>query len=430
MIPPESSLTARQYHRRTATRGNDCRRLAAGRGEVGAWYPRLVRSFLRRSRPTATAWGSIAVGLGVLQHVSARVTRGPGYRWGTWLGAKNYLDGWVQFDGWEYLNIAKDGYWYRPAARAPVVFFPLYAMAIRLVDRMVGEPIVSGVLVSAAAGLTAAVLYRLWLDKGGVAATDRPWALAVFLVYPYGWYLYGPDLLRCDVRRPGHRRVSPRGVRSPSVGGVGRGPGNRHPPDRPGTGSGIAGAGTGTERRTGRRPAPRRAQRRLHGLPASAYRPESTVRSCTVRLAWPLAALGGVAAYSAYLGVRWGNPLLWATSHSEYSGSGPKTWFKAGFVARWLSWDDPVYTLTITAQALILLGVFLTAPSVGRRFGWGYATFVVCLGAIPSFSSRDFLGVGRYLLAAFPTAALVGELLAGRRVARVAWVPPAVSPSS
>ena len=375
-------------------------------------------SILRRSRGTAAAWTAIATVLVVLQHVSARVTRDSDYQWGVWKGVKNYVGGWAQFDGLEYLHIAQDGYWYRPASRAPVVFFPLYALVIRALDQMINEPVVTGVVVSAIAGLTAALLYRRWLDVAGVAAKDRHWALAVFLIYPYGWYLYGAIysdglfvalvigallLVEAD-------RLAWAGV----VGALATA-------TRPTGMALVAALAVLTLERNGvlitvARPTWPGWVTRL-GIPTGIDKSK-----LTRRMAWPLVSIAGVVSYSVYLGIRWGNPLLWATSQSEYSGSGPKTWLKAGFIARWIEWDDPVYTLTITAQALILLGVFVTAPMVGRRFGWGYATLVVSLGIIPCFSSRDFLGVGRYVLAAFPTAALVGERLANRRVARVAWV--------
>lgn len=374
-------------------------------------------SFRRRYLGTALAWSAIGLVLVVAQHVSNRVTRG-GYRFGAWTGLAPYFDGWAQFDGFEYLNIAADGYWYRPGQRAPIVFFPLFALIIRAVETVVDEPIVAGVLVSAVAGLVGTLLYRRWLDVVGVTAIARPWALAVLLVYPYGWYRYGPiysDALFAALVVGAFLLVE--SDRLPTAALVGA----LATATRP-TGLALVPAllVLAAERRGVLTFVPRPrwpAWLRSQGLPSGIDRARWS-RRCW----WPVAALAGVGAYSAYLGVRFGDPFIWATSQAEYSGSGPKTWFKAGFVARWLEWDDPVYTLTITAQALILLGVLLTAPAVGRRFGWGYATFVVCLGLIPSFSSRDFLGVGRYLMAAFPTAALVGEWMVDRRVTRVVWL--------
>ena len=172
--------------------------------------------------------------------------------------------------------------------------------------------------------------YRRWLDVVAVDAEVRPWALAMLLLYPYGWFLYGP-------------------VYSDST---------------------------------------------FLLLVLVAFLAVEADRL-------PVAAL--------------------AAAQSEYHSTLPKWLVKAGLPERWATWDDPIYTLTITVQALIMLGVFLTAPAVGRRFGWGYATFVMVLAAIPTVGSIDYLGAGRYMLAAFPTMALVAERLAGRPRLRWVW---------
>ena len=66
-------------------------------------------------------------------------------------------------------------------------------------------------------------------------------------------------------------------------------------------------------------------------------------------------------------------------------------------------------------------------PAVARRFGWGYAGYVLVVMGIPLLGTKDFMSCGRYLLAAFPVFAVVGLGLAepghadpGRRVAPAA----------
>jgi hypothetical protein len=72
----------------------------------------------------------------------------------------------------------------------------------------------------------------------------------------------------------------------------------------------------------------------------------------------------------------------------------------------------------------VLSVVFLAAvPAVKRRFGAGYAVFVFAAVVIPSTSSGDFMGVGRYLLLAFPVFAVAGSALAERTWARNAVIP-------
>ena len=73
-------------------------------------------------------------------------------------------------------------------------------------------------------------------------------------------------------------------------------------------------------------------------------------------------------------------------------------------------------------HGLIAVGAILLIPKVVRRFGWGYGVYCVILVGIPAVSSKDFFGLGRYLLAAFPVVAVVGEWLASRPV----WLRAAV----
>lgn len=130
-------------------------------------------------------------GLITLAHVSSRVTRDEGYRFWTWRGMRYYLDGWSQFDGPEYQQIAELGYSYTPGVRSNIVWFPLYPLLLRAADRLVGDPLVAGVVVSALAGAAALCLYWRWLDDRGFGGAARRTAFLVLALYPYGWYLYG-----------------------------------------------------------------------------------------------------------------------------------------------------------------------------------------------------------------------------------------------
>jgi hypothetical protein len=57
---------------------------------------------------------------------------------------------------------------------------------------------------------------------------------------------------------------------------------------------------------------------------------------------------------------------------------------------------------------------------VVRRFGWGYGIYAVLIVGLPALSTKNFFGMGRYLLAAFPCFAVAGELLADKARLR-AW---------
>ena len=80
------------------------------------------------------------------------------------------------------------------------------------------------------------------------------------------------------------------------------------------------------------------------------------------------------------------------------------------FKDRWL------YIIGCLVQGALAMGSLLLVPRIRRSFGWGYATLVAVSLAIPVLGSKDFQGLGRYLLAAFPLFAWGGLWLAGKPV--------------
>lgn len=370
---------------------------------------------VRRYRVPALAWLAIATVLVAIQRATKVAWDDVSDPW-AWPGGQAFFSGWTQFDGWEYLHIADDGYWYRPGARAPVVFFPLYPLAIRAVRPLTGNLVMAGVVVAAVAGLAATLLFWRWCTDRGLAPAARATALAVALLYPYGWYLYGAvysDALFLALVLGAFLLVS----KERYVLG------------------GLVGALATAARPTGLALVPGLLLLALESGGALAVPPAATGLVARFRLpvAWdrsrfraallaPLLSLLGVAAYATYLGVRFGRPFVFATDQSQYQGSGIKTLFKAGLVADLVRWDDPIYTLTAAAQAVLVLAVLWSVPGVARRFGWGYGAYVLTLVTILTLVSRDYVGAGRYLIAAFPVAALVGERLAERPAARTAWL--------
>jgi len=115
-----------------------------------------------------------------------------------------------------------------------------------------------------------------------------------------------------------------------------------------------------------------------------------------------------------YLGVRWGDPLAFKTNQTVYH-PGDLPLLKLAYLVRLRDFtDSPSYALTTTFQLLMVVVALLSIPAVSRRFGWGYGVFVGVLVAIPTVSTEDFMGTGRYLIAAFPVWAMWGERLARR----------------
>jgi hypothetical protein len=71
----------------------------------------------------------------------------------------------------------------------------------------------------------------------------------------------------------------------------------------------------------------------------------------------------------------------------------------------------------------MLLIALLLLRRVWRLFGWGYLAYAAVVLAIPLIGTKDFMGTGRYVLAAFPVIAAAGHVLAA---ARPRWVRPVV----
>jgi hypothetical protein len=139
-----------------------------------------------------------------------------------------------------------------------------------------------------------------------------------------------------------------------------------------------------------------------------------------VRSALPLLSITGLVSYVLYLSAKFGEPFAFATAERAPGWDlkpGPHTWFKIGFFDRLIHYPHmgKAYTLGILFQALLAIGVLALVPRIGRKFGWGYAVYVATVLAIPLVGSKDFQGIGRYCLAAFPAFAVMGDGLAARR---------------
>ena len=385
---------------------------------------------MSRVRTPILAWSGVAAVLVVVQYASNVLHSGTS-DWVRWPGAHAFFAGWWQFDAGEFTTIATDGYWYREGARSPTSFFPLFPLAIRAVRPVFSDPLVGGVVVSALAGLAAAIAFWVWAGRWGGAAGTRVLALWVLLLYPWSWFLYGVPFsdglfvalvigafLLVEDRRYGWAAVVGALATATRPTGLFLAPAlvllalERADVLVPRLYSGQAEDGDAD------------GDGRFGRWWAGLHLPTHLDRA---RFRWALLVPGlavcGIAAYSTYLGIRFGHPFAYITDQSLYNGTGIKTWLKAGLVDGWVHRDDLWRTFAQTLEALIALGVLLAVPSVGRRFGWGYGLFTLALVAMPAIATRDFNSTGRYLLAAFPVALVVAERLAARPPAwRWAWL--------
>lgn len=382
---------------------------------------------LRRLRFPLGMWSAITAVLLVAQHYSARISRDPHYRFRPSYGLHFFLDGWNQFDGPEYLKIVEHGYSYVPGQRSNIVWFPLYPICVRAVHGVIADPMVAAIVVSAVGGAAAACVYWLWLARHMDVRANQIGAFLALLVYPYAWYLFGvvhSDSLFLALVIAAFLCIEKDRLLWAGVLGA------LATATRPTGFAVIAGLVAVALDRGGVF-----TVATMHaGSPAGLWR--SRARSfvnrfavptqfhrnrLTPRLGLPLLSCIGLGAYMTYLGVRWGDPLAFVHNERVYH-PGNLPWLKRAVFVWWRDSPNLSYPLTITAQGIIVALVLVSVPFVGRRFGWGYALYVFILAMIPTLSTEDFMGSGRYLIAAFPCHALFGEWLVRRFRWSWAWL--------
>ena len=104
---------------------------------------------------------------------------------GHWVASKNspFLSMWAKWDSQYYVDIAQNGYWYRPEKQSNVAFFPVYPLLMRLTAPLVNNDVVmAGFLLSNAAFLGALFfLYKLTeLELDSDSAKRTVFYLALF----------------------------------------------------------------------------------------------------------------------------------------------------------------------------------------------------------------------------------------------------------
>ena len=305
-----------------------------------------------------------------------------GWRW---------LQGWAQWDSGWYFAIAEGGYVYTPGRQSTIAFFPAYPLAMRAVAVVVGNAYVAGILVTLASGAVAARLFFAWVRERTTPAAA--WAaLVLLLLYPYAFFLYGavyPTALLV-MALIGAFLLLERG----------------HP--------WLAG---------------------LLGAVATAAWPSAivVVAALAVRAvergkeqgdarprwgdAGVLLAGLGLAGFCLYLWRRFDDPLAFLTVQEAWGQeSGPRTWLKVRFFEDLTTLSErPVLgALSYLAHPVLTIAALALVPRVFRRFGYGYGVFALLILVVPALGTKNFFGMARYVLAAFPCFAVAGELLADR----------------
>jgi hypothetical protein len=339
---------------------------------------------------------------------------------------RGWIDAWLVGDAGWYQSIATGGYFYHPGQQSSIAFFPTYPMAVRGVGLAAGGDFhLAGWLVSLLAGAAAVVAFTGWVWP----RLPRPAALTaivVLLLYPYSFFLYGAlysDSMFLLLAIAAFLVVETRRYWT----------------------AGFIGALATAGRPVGVAVAAGLVVRTLEHL-AERYRVAGAtpgegpgrwpthprllevvraVRDVRWREIGVLVSGVGLIAWTVYLWTSFGDPLAFATVQAApgwNQGGGPRTWFKFDYVGT-LLWRSPDLAVRLTAQALMVLLAILLLRRVWRLFGWGYLAYAVVVLAIPIIGTKDFMGTGRYVLAAFPVIAAGGHLLA---TVRFRWVRPVV----
>ncbi len=373
------------------------------------------------------AWVVVAVLLDRVLRIAHHVATG-------WGGATSAVTGWfdplggrIAWDAGLYLRVAEVGY--RPE-EGLVAGFPGYALAIRAVATTGVGLQTAAVLVAAGSGLAATLLFWRWMLDRGLDVRTRRTALALFLTFPYAFVLagvaYSDPLFVALVLGTVVLAESGRWI----------------------TAGLVAGAATGT-RAMGLALVAYLvvlALDRSGGLVVPSATPATGLRDrcrvgwstltgvrCSLRGLRPahvgvVLSVWGIAAYSVHLWRLTGDPVaFWSSQVSGGYGHGgaldPRTWVKASFIrAPGLeihSFADVLNELAATATFVL---VVVTAPRVGRRFGWATTVLMWTSAVMVWVFCRWMAPAGRYLLPVLPFvwAWLAAGPLAVRPRARIA----------
>jgi hypothetical protein len=358
-------------------------------------------------------------------------TGGPEQDFG-FLDGPGWLDAWFHGDSGWYYGIADSGYYYVPGVQSPIAFFPAYPLAVHAVGLLMGEDWSTAAgLVTLVSAAGAVALFADWV-RTRLSPRAAVVAVALLLVYPYSFFLYGSgysDALFLLSALGAFALLERRHYVLAGLVGI-LATGGRPVGIAVLIGLVVRALELIAEQRAARAPvfvggpgpaAPAEPDRPVSWRELVAAVPFVRWRQLTLLLSG-----AGLVGWMVYLGVRFGDPLAFVAVQEApgwNQGSGPYTWFKVVFIGTLVKglWAN---IALLVPQALACLAAVLLLPTVWRRFGWGYTAFAVVSLAIPIIGTKDFMGAGRYTLAAYPVIAAAAVVLADAR--RPRWLLPTV----
>ena len=315
------------------------------------------------------------------------------------------FEGFAKWDtGW-YWYIAKEGYWYGgPGVQSPVAFFPAYPFAMRLAALVLGDELRAGVLITFACGIGAVVVFHRWSQALLGEQTARI-AVLLLALYPFAFYLFGvvySDALFL-LATVGAFSLVERG----------------HP-----WLAGVAGAVATAARPVGVAVVVGlvlAALERRGVISRERWLPVPRLRRLDWRDLGVLVSLAGLAAYCVLLWRRFDEPFAFSKVGDAEGWARELTFDGVIKLDFWRIMADPDLSAVhvgLGLQAVLTIGALLLVPLVVRRLGWGYGAYTAAVVLIPAVTSKDFIGMGRYVLVAFPVFAVVADLLVRRSAPR------------
>ena len=407
---------------------------------IGRWASRFVtsRAFAPLSYVAVAVlmyllvWRALG-DIAMLDPVRIDAVRGP------FIASPSWLGGWARFDSGWYESIARRGYFFNGStAQSSVAFFPLFPLITRGLGRVFGgDTSVWGVAVTFVSGFGSAMLFWRFVSARLDPAAART-AFVVLCGWPYAFYLYGAvyaDALFVFLVLAAFTCVERDRVPLAALFGA------LATATRP---VGIAVVVGLVARVLEQRGVVRLAfldrwrwlgpQGGRAGAPPDLRDPVSdrartiVLQRRRLRRADPtiLLALSGLLLYIGYLWWTFGDPFAFATAEAAPGWDqepGPKVWFKVAWFRRLFQLSDDVgYFSLATVQGVLALFLIGLVPMIVKRFGWAYGLYTFVILGFPLVGSKDFQGLGRYSLAAFPAFAVLGEVLARLRIARRIWL--------
>lgn len=307
-----------------------------------------------------------------------------------------FLNMWIRWDAGWYQAIAEHGYNFSTTVQSAAAYFPLYPMAMHAVMALGVNVFIAGIVVTAACGAGGFALFWLWAKERTDPHTADA-ATLLFLLWPFSFFLYGAvysDALFIALAI-GAFLCLERGALLPSV---------------------------------------------LLGMLATATRPvgpalvlglfvrrlelqSRTGAALSAKDFAPLLCGAGILAYMAFLYAKFGDPLAFLKAQGAWRQEpGWASLFKLPLLERVMrkgSYSDlplPALHFAMTLLFLVLAG------RTASLLGVGYAVYVVAVLAIPLAVSRDFIGLGRYCLSAFPSFVVLADQLRPSARAQKAWL--------